>query len=80
MIDVVRNLIVILIPAVIGSVISAIFFINVSEYDNMFNYGFLIIYVISVYMILLYLISSLPYIIKLKNTEPITFIRTMNRD
>lgn len=80
MIDVVRNLIVITVPAVIGSTSSAIFFVSASAYDNMFNYGFFIVELVVVYMTLLFTISSLPYIIKLKNTEPITFIRTMNRE
>lgn len=80
MIDVVRNLIVITVPAVIGSTSSAIFFVSASAYDSMFNYGFFIVELIVVYMTLLFAISSFPYIIKLKNTEPITYIRTMNRE
>lgn len=79
LIDTVRNIIVIIVPTLIGSVLSAIIFV-LRDNDESIRYSFSVVAVILIYAVILFAISSFPYIIKLKNTEPITFIRTMNKD
>ena len=80
LIDIIRNLIVIIMPTVVGSTASAIIFVSDIRHTKLYSYDVFVITVLLIYMVILFLVSSLPYIIKLKNTEPITFVRTMNRE
>ncbi len=77
-IDIIRDLCIIVVPTFLGITVSYIIFAPIMDSDLEFNYVNLC--VILVLMTILFAVSSLPYIIKLKNTEPITFIRTMNRE
>ena len=81
-IDLFRNLLVIVVPTLISSLVCGLYY---SKFiDETYTSGS-VVDVVSVLFVMLFMsvifaISSLPYIIKLKNTEPITFIRTMNRE
>ena len=77
-IDIIRDLCIIVVPTFLGITVSYIIFAPIMDSDLEFNYVNLC--VILVLMTILFAVSSLPYIIKLKNTEPITFVRTMNRE
>ena len=78
LIDLIRNLAVILVPAVLGHFIS----IMILEKTLWRSYviSTMNIWIIIGYLLLIFAMSSLPYIIKLKNTEPIAFVRTLNKD
>lgn len=81
-IDIFRNLVVIVIPAAISAVLSGIYFTNEMKATelkwNFFDIKSILLIV--GLMTLLFAVSSMPYIVKLKKTEPITFIRTMNKE
>ena len=77
-IDIIRNTCITVIPTFLGITVSYVIFAPIMDADLEFNYVNLC--VVLVFMIILFIVSSLPYIIKLKNTEPIAFIRTMNRE
>ena len=77
-IDIIRNLCIIVVPTFFGIAVSYGIFAPIMDQGLEFNYVNLC--VVMVFMMILFAVSSLPYIIKLRNTEPIAFIRTMNRD
>jgi len=56
------------------------FFVSDIRHTKLYSYDVFVITVLLIYMVILFFVSSLPYIIKLKNTEPITFVRTMHRE
>ncbi len=77
-IDIIRNLSIIVMPTFLGITVSYVIFEPLLDSD--FSFSYVNLYVVLAFMTILFAVSSLPYIIKLKNTEPITFIRTMNRE
>ncbi len=81
-IDLFRNLFVIVLPTLISSLACGLYYSQFLKetYTTGGPIDVISVFFVLLFMSVVFAISSLPYIIKLKNTEPITFVRTMNRE
>lgn len=77
-IDIIRNMSIIIVPTILGAAASYVLLTH--EAGDTFSFSFVSLWLIFGFVVILFSISSLPYIIKLRRTEPIMFIRSMNKE